>query len=458
MKKVSTYSYMPYRPLFTEVGNPYICRVVPSETTIFFEWLPEETEIYEIFCRERGNGEFFKVGETKETSFTIVDLKTETDYEFYVTAGETRSRIRLARPGEVVGMVVNYLHPEDEAYVFSGRYLCSPSLLKHPDGYMLASMDIYGMSMPQTMTLVYRSDDNGKTWQYQCELFPCFWGKLFLHRGAVYMLSVNTEYGDLLISKSIDGGKSFCEPVILIRGGNGKNNEAGVHKNPQPVVEFEGRLWNTMEWGCWGRGFGVMVMSASVEDDLMNPDSWSFSEPLCYDENWEGVPKGKSNGNIEGSLVPIDGELYNMMRYDMSMLTPNHGLMLAYRVNTKNPEAPLEFAKAIPFMANHAKFTIKYDEISKQYYTIANRILDSENSFSRNLQSLFVSENGWDWQLKCDLIDRRNEDREKIGFQYVDFEFDGDDIIYLCRTAMNGAHTFHDSNYQTFHRIENFRD
>jgi len=323
---------------------------------------------------------------------------------------------------------------------------------------MLASMDIYGMSMPQTMTLVYRSDDNGKTWQYQCELFPCFWGKLFLHRGAVYMLSVNTEYGDLLISKSIDGGKSFCEPVILIRGGNGKNNEAGVHKNPQPVVEFEGRLWNTMEWGCWGRGFGVMVMSASVEDDLMNPDSWSFSEPLCYDENWEGVPKGKSNGNIEGSLVPIDGELYNMMRYDMSMLTPNHGLMLAYRVNTKNPEAPLEFAKAIPFMANHAKFTIKYDEISKQYYTIANRILDSENSFSRNLQSLFVSENGWDWQLKCDLIDRRNEDREKIGFQYVDFEFDGDDIIYLCRTAMNGAHTFHDSNYQTFHRIENFRD
>ena len=30
--------------------------------------------------------------------------------------------------------------------------------------------------------------------------------------------------------------------------------------------------------------------------------------------------------------------------------------------------------------------------------------------------------------------------------------------IYICRTAMNGAHNYHDSNYSTFHRIKNFRD
>ena len=39
----------------------------------------------------------------------------------------------------------------------------------------------------------------------------------------------------------------------------------------------------------------------------------------------------------------------------------------------------------------------------------------------------------------------------------IHFEFEGDDIIYLCRTAMNGAHSFHDSNYSTFHRVEDFR-
>ena len=44
-----------------------------------------------------------------------------------------------------------------------------------------------------------------------------------------------------------------------------------------------------------------------------------------------------------------------------------------------------------------------------------------------------------------------------LGFQYVSFEFDGGDIIYQSRTAFNGAHNFHDSNYATFHRIKDFR-
>lgn len=69
-----------------------------------------------------------------------------------------------------------------------------------------------------------------------------------------------------------------------------------------------------------------------------------------------------------------------------------------------------------------------------------------------------ISDNLNDWEVLCDLIDRRDKDAHDVGFQYVDFEFDGDDIIFLCRTAMNGAHNYHDSNYSTFHRIKNFRD
>ena len=33
----------------------------------------------------------------------------------------------------------------------------------------------------------------------------------------------------------------------------------------------------------------------------------------------------------------------------------------------------------------------------------------------------------------------------------------GDDLLALSRTAFNGAHSFHDSNFITFHRISNFR-
>ena len=50
---------------------------------------------------------------------------------------------------------------------------------------------------------------------------------------------------------------------MLLRGSNGKNGEFGVHKNPQPVVEYNGRLWNTLEFGSYQRppvGHPMMVM------------------------------------------------------------------------------------------------------------------------------------------------------------------------------------------------------
>ena len=81
------------------------------------------------------------------------------------------------------------------------------------------------------------------------------------------MLSCSTEYGDLLIGKSTDGGKTFGEPTVLLKGSGEKNGEAGIHKNPQPVVEFDGRMWNTLEWGSWGRGYhAVMVVSAPMQN------------------------------------------------------------------------------------------------------------------------------------------------------------------------------------------------
>ena len=115
----------------------------------------------------------------------------------------------MARCAEAVGTVVNYLHPDDSYYAFSGHALCSPSLVRHPDGHLLASMDVFSGGFPQNLTLIFRSDDDGKTWHYLSELMPCFWGKLFIHKGELYMLSVSTEYGDLLIGKSVDGGKTF---------------------------------------------------------------------------------------------------------------------------------------------------------------------------------------------------------------------------------------------------------
>lgn len=461
MKAASSWSFAPYRAPFIDCGDIYICQIVPSETGIHFEWLKmDDAKHYDIYYRKRGQGEFILAGQTLNTCFEITGLDQETDYEFYVMDGRNKSRVRLARTGNCFfGSVVNYLHPEDEAYVFSGKYLCSPSFVKMPDGTLVASMDLYAGKYPQNLTLVFRSEDNGKTWHYACELFPCFWGKLFVYQDELYMLACSTEYGDLLIGKSTDGGRSFGEPTVLLRGGNGKNGEAGVHKNPQPVIEHNGRIWNTLEWGSWGRGYHApMVASAKIGSDIMKKESWSFSEPIKYEHSWEGAPEGETAGPLEGCLVSTpEGKLYNVMRYQMRTMVPNYGLALIYEVDSTDPEAPLKFIRAMDFPANHSKFEVKYDQKSKRYYTLASRILDKENANSRNLLSLMSSKDLCKWDVVMDVLDRREEDPLKVGFQYVDFEFDGDDITYLCRTAINGAHSFHDSNYSVFARIQNFR-
>jgi len=458
MKRTKGWNYTPYRPLFFDVGDIYICRVVPSKSSIHFEWLGKNGDTFEIYFRKREEERFELSGLTDETFYTINNLEAENDYEFFVQSGTKKSLVRLARTGDAVGVVVEYLHPDDNAYGYSGQYLCSPSFLRHPDGHLLSSMDLYGAGTRQCLTRIFRSDDDGESWHFVTELYPCFWAKMFMHRGELYILASTREYGSLLIGKSTDGGNTWSEPVMLLYGCPSDKCISGVLKNPQPVVEFGGRLWGTLEWGYAPSGLAApMVMSAPADADLMNPDNWSYSEPVEYNPDWEGMAKGKTDGNIEGCLTVIDGKLYNIMRYGIGPHNePQYGLIMAFEVDTENPEAPLKFCRVIKYPGNRSKFIIKYDKSSQKYFSFATRITQPEIS-SRSLLSLMVSDNGVDWRVLKDIYDYRHLKTQESGFQYVDFEFEGDDIIFVCRTGLNKPHGFHDTNYQTFDRIKNFR-
>ena len=196
-----------------------------------------------------------------------------------------------------------------------------------------------------------------------------------------------------------------------------------------------------------------MVMSCDVNDDLLVPENWSFTEPVPFDyfaPELEGLPKPVMT--IEGTLtVAPDGRLLNIMRFGM------RGFALVYEVDTVHHEAPLKYAGLMPFPANLSKFMIKYDPESGKYYSVATRLYEGCRDSARNLLSLLCSADLKEWTVVCDLLDCRHLDVDKVGFQYVDFDFEGDDLVYLCRTAFNGAHNFHDANYSTFHRIRLFR-
>ena len=252
MKACTAWSYAPYAPLMWNPGEPYVCRIAPFAGGFTCQWLPASGEgEYIVRCAPRGEA-LQEVGRTKDCAFTLRGLDDHRDYAFQISRGNRASRLRLVRTGEAVGTVVNYLHPQDDCYSFSGAALCSPSLLRLPDGALLASMDVFASAAPQNLTLIFRSEDDGRTWNYACELMPCFWGRLFFHRGAVYMLACSTEYGDLLIARSDDGGRSFCAPTALLRGA-GRVNAAGVHKThsrPFTMPDGCGKPWNGAR-GLW---------------------------------------------------------------------------------------------------------------------------------------------------------------------------------------------------------------
>lgn len=141
------------------------------------------------------------------------------------------------------------------------------------------------------------------------------------------------------------------------------------------------------------------------------------------------------------------------MRFDMSKMTPNHGYAILYEIDAEHPSEPMSFAEAVPFPGNHSKFEVKLDQKSEYYFSIVSRNDSDSTAHARNVLSLARSCDLHSWEVVCDIIDESKSDSRYVGFQYVDFLIEGDEILFLCRTGYNGATNSHDTNMITFHRL-----
>lgn len=455
-----------------------IVRLAPGEGRFQVDWIVKDSgteadseTYFEVQCAKSGESWHASRAvraEQDRSSLVLCDLEDGVDYRLRVLQRRTssgdvvaESATRLVRPGHVPGVVVNYIHPEDYTYNSSGRSTASPSIVELPDGRFVASHDIYWDHHGQNLSLVFRSDDRGKSWYYLSELYPCFWGKLFVHRGALYMLSTSTEYGALLIRRSDDGGETWSAPAEIIPAGS--REQGGPHKAPVPVVEYQGRLWSAVEYGSWGTGgHAAGVVSVPVDADLLDPESWAVTPFLKYDPSWPGTIEGGANpGVLEGNIVITpEGELVNVLRYHTIGGKPDYGKAIVLKVDAENPRAPLTFQQVVDFPGNMSKFTIHFDPVTRRYWSLVNRVT-TPNVSQRNVLTLTRSADLIHWEIVADILNYQEngwpEDLTKVGFQYVDWFIDGDDIAALSRTAINGAWNFHNANHITFHRIERFR-
>lgn len=339
------------------------------------------------------------------------------------------------------------------------KFVGSPSIVVLEDGTYLASHDHFGGIISDAF--VYRSVDKGATWERIAEIKTLNWAKLFTRGSEVYLIGVAPRgtigYGNVVILRSEDGGGTWTTPTDAK---NGLLKEGYYTCAPTPVLVHKGRIWKAMEDQGKSEGWGpfkALMMSADENVNLLNAENWTFSNSLPYTagavDAWTWL-----EGN---AVIGKDGSVKNILRLHYGKddkagivsVSPD-GKTLSY-----NPETGIAH---LPGACK--KFTIRYDEISKRYWTLSNFVLKEDRPGNnlervRNTIVLSYSEDLVNWTIKDTLL--HHPDIHHHGFQYMDWLFEGNDIIAVSRTSWEDetgcADNQHNANFLTFHRFCNFR-
>jgi hypothetical protein len=362
-------------------------------------------------------------------------------------------------------------------------YLGSPSLVRLANGDLLATHDYFGPGCPRNhedeehLTSVYRSRDDGTTWVNVTHIANAYWSTLFVLGDGVYLLGTSQQYGSIVIRRSTDNGNTWTHPAdatsgLLFKGGV-RHTPPNYHCAPVPVWIKDGRLYRAFEDNTpldWPTGFQTCVISAAVDTDLLDAANWTMSEKLPFDPAWLPAEWGKlaKAGWLEGNVVEDrEGQLWNILRFNAQVMegVSRSVWNKAAMVKIENGGRHLTFDPTTGFIdlpGGHTKFIIRYDAQTGHYLTLSNGVADITHPTNRSVLSLYTSRDLHTWEHCATLLADDQElppemSAQQTGFQYVDWQFDGDDLIYLVRTAYDGAHNFHDSNRITFHRLAQFR-
>ena len=359
----------------------------------------------------------------------------------------------------------------------------TPTLVKLDSGELLAAHDYQGKGIYQQIerdrykTSVYQSRNHGLTWNLTADIKGTIWGTLFVNKGSVYLLGTSCDYGSIVIRKSDDSGSTWTNPVdedsgLLFRGGK-EYCPPNYHHSGNNVMKFENRIYTAYENDDpfeWPTGFRAFVLSADEDSDLLKASSWRKSNEVAFPNN----PAYRVDGWLEGNIVvDIDGRPCSVLRLQPELPTEEY-----FSSETKFAIDKAAFLKIenegqqlvndpkrwfVDLPGGMSKFTIRWDEIEHRYWVLANDMSNGPPRVHRNILSLFSSTDLSSWIRHSLLMEDRHqktpeESARKTGFQYPDWQFDGDDIIYVVRTAYNGAPNYHDANRITFGRIEDFRE
>ncbi len=377
--------------------------------------------------------------------------------------------------GEVPGVVVG-ASPDSRA-VFLG----SPSIVILPGGDYVASYDVGGRNV-RGHTVVTASADRGVTWGQRAELTGQHWSSLFTHHDALWMIGISTQRGHIQIRRSPDGGRTWTTPADPKSGLLATDGK--FHCGPTPVLVQGGRIWRAFEeFAPAGnaRIFRAFMLSAPTDADLLVAANWTRSNALASEREWLNT---RTPSWLEGNAVATpSGAVVDVLRVESHAATgasqelpgaarsiPRFEVAAMIEISPDGRAARFDPARNyIHFIGSEAKFTIRYDPVSRRYWSLGNKITnlhsgrDWEHSphHQRNVIALTSSADLREWREHYRLLSHAAgsvvvKAGSRVGFQYLDWQFDGEDLIAVSRTSWAGAN-YHDSNYITFHRLKQFR-
>ncbi|MBI3970901.1 MAG: exo-alpha-sialidase [Chloroflexi bacterium] len=362
-------------------------------------------------------------------------------------------------------------------------YLGSPALAKLPGGRLVATYDTFGKAMPreQWRCHVAVSDDDGRTWR-ETGTVENFWASPYVsagYRAGMYLIGCRGSYADAVICYSPEGERWSAPATLLV----GRYATA-----PTPLVVRQGRLYKAMEErsaGGFRVGFRPLLLSAAIDDDLMDATVWSSTPPLGYPGDPDKFRFGlyhpgseppwpaESGSWLEGNPMLVRAQVKVVLRVESGGI-PNVAAVCTL-VGDSPGNQRLEFESFVPWPGGQCKFFVLQDTAGADalqsggyYWMAANAVTDHlqdprplaargfagvRPSNERRILNLCYSLDAYNW-FSAGTVAMSKDPLE--AFNYPSLLVDGAELLVLSRTSLGGKNQ-HDTSLITLHRIPAFR-
>ncbi len=352
---------------------------------------------------------------------------------------------------------------------------------------------------------VLTSDDEGKTWTQRAN-FDLSFARPFVAGKSLYILGRDKQVG---IVRSDDEGVTWSERKFL--------NGTGIwHQSACNVLFAKGNVYLVMEKHAPKRGIegwqvadlAPVLMRAKADADLTDRAQWTFASELVFEDvpetrmpNAFGLPfypvdrkkvtylvppKGRGIsplGWLETNVVqftdsdhvwcdPEEKTFHLWMRAHTGMTNyaaiaqvkeNEDGSMTTSIVKTPAGTPMLH----VPCPGGQMRFHVEWDAKTKLYWLLSSQSTDSMTrpdrlpkerwglpDNERQRLVLHFSKNMIDWCF-AGLVCKGETPRESR--HYASMCFDGEDLCIVSRSGDVHAHSAHNGNLITFHRVVGFR-